>query len=434
MSDHTYTRTGDEHTPSHGCPVTALGESFNPFTDPYISDPYAFLAQARAEEPIFYSPEIDHWVVTRYDHVQTMLNDTETYSSRNAQSPIKPWPQEAVEMFNAEGFNLVPFLTNNDPPSHTQVRRFLQYAFTPKRIKWIEPRVRELVNDAIDGFIDNKRVDLVAALLYETPARVLFTFLGIPFDDLEKVKVWSSGRALLTWGKLPDDEIIASMPTFIEYLRYCFDLVDKKSAQIRDSIAGEDYTSELIQRLQIEKPEGFSKIHVVLTLFGLLMAGHETTTNQSANGIRSLLQHPKSWAAICQDPTLIPNAVEEIIRYESSVIAWRRVAKKDVTLAGVTIPQDAQILVMLCAANRDDAHFDNAETFDIYRKNARQHLSFGHGNHYCLGAPLARLELKIFLEELTRRIPTLRLVEGQSYQYSPNTTHRGPTTLWCEWA
>ena len=433
MTQHTYTRTPDLANASIDCPVTALGEAFNPFTDPYISNPYTFLAQARSDEPVFYSPEIDHWVVTRYEHVQTMLYDTEAYSSRNAQSPIKAWPQAAVDLFAAENFNLVPYLTNNDPPSHTQVRRFLQNAFTPKRITWIEPRVRELVNEVIDGFIDKKRVDLVEALLYETPARVLFTFLGIPPDDLEKVKVWSEGRAVLTWGKLPDDEIIARMPTFIEYLRYCFDQVDEMEQRYLAGNPGDDYTSELIQRLHTEKPEGFEKIHVVLTLFGLLMAGHETTTNQSGNGIRTLLQHRESWEALCHDPTLIPNAVEEIIRYESSVISWRRVAKQDVSLEGVTIPKDAQILVMLAAANRDGARFDNADTFDIRRKNARQHLSFGHGNHYCLGAPLARLELKIFLEELTRRMPSLRLVEGQSYQYSPNTTHRGPTTLFCEW-
>lgn len=437
MSENQYTNLPTKSVNS-GCPISALGESFNPFADPYISDPYAFLAQARQDEPVFYSPEIDHWVVTRYEHVQTMLYDTQIYSSRNAQSPIKAWPKEAVEMFNAENFNLVPYLTNNDPPSHTQVRRFLQNAFTPKRIRWIEPRVRELVNQAIDGFTDDGAkmsgtVELVEALLYETPARVLFTFLGVPDDDLEKVKRWSEGRAVLTWGKLPDEEIIQRMPTFIEYLRYCFDKVDELEQRYLDGNPGEDYTSELVQRLHAENPDGFEKVHVALTLFGLLMAGHETTTNQSGNGIRTLLQHRKSWEELCRDSSLIPNAVEEIIRHESGVISWRRVAKQDVSIEGVTIPKDAQILVMLGAANRDDAHFKDAETFDIHRKNAKQHLSFGHGNHYCLGAPLARLELKIFLEELTRRLPSMRLVEGQHYRYSPNTSHRGPTTLWVEW-
>ena len=428
MTQDFYTKPTVENNIPIGCPVTALGESFNPFTDPYLSDPYSFLAHARENEPVFFSPEINHFVVTRYEHVRDMLVNTVDYSSRMAQSPIKPWPKEAVEMFAAEGFQLVPTLSNNDPPNHLQVRKFLKNAFTPRRVKWIEPHVRRLVNEAIDKFIDKGKVDLTKELLYETPAKVLFTFLGIPDDSIEQVKLWSQGRALLTWGKMSDEEIVASIPTFIEYLRFCLDLIERLEKD-----PGDDYTSELIVRMRDEKPEGFDKARLLITVFGLLMAGHETTTNQSGNGIRTLLEQRHNWEAICADPSLIPGASEEIIRYDSSVIAWRRVAKKDITIEGVTIPKDAQILVSLAAANRDERKFENGESFDIRRKNAVQNLSFGMGNHYCLGAPLARLELNIFLEELTRRIPSMRLVEGQTFTYSPNTSHRGPQSLWVEW-
>lgn len=428
MTQDFYTKPTVENGIPLGCPVTALGESFNPFTDPYISDPYPFLAHARDNEPVFFSPEINHFVVTRYAHVRDMLTNTEDYSSRMAQSPIKPWPQEAVDMFAAEGFSLVPTLSNNDPPNHQQVRKFLNTAFTPRRVKWIEPHVRRLVNESIDKFIHLGKVDLTKELLYETPARVLFTFLGIPDDSIEKVKIWSQGRALLTWGKMSDEEIIASIPTFIEYLRFCHDLVDELEQN-----PGEDYTSEMLIKLRDEKPEGFDKTRLIITVFGLLMAGHETTTNQSGNGIRTLLEQRENWEAICADPSLIPGASEEIIRYDSSVITWRRVAKKDITIEGVTIPKDAQILVSLAGANRDERKFKDADKFDIRRKNAVQNLSFGMGNHYCLGAPLARLELNIFLEELTRRIPSMRLVEEQTFTYSPNTSHRGPQNLWVEW-
>ena len=427
MTDSVYTRPPVQQS-QNSCPVTAMGASFNPFTDPYLRDPYPILAQARSEEPVFYNPETDHWVITRYADVRDILRDPTTYSSRMAQSPIKPWPAEAVELFQAQNFDIKPTFSNNDPPSHTQVRQFTSNAFTPKRIKWIEPHVRQLVNEAIDKIIDRGSADLVKEVLYETPARVLFTFLGIPDADVEQVKTWSQGRALLTWGKPSDEEIIALMPNFIDYLTYCFNKVDHLEQH-----PSEDYTSELIKDLAENEPEGIDKTTIVIALFGLLMAGHETTTNQSSLGLRALLTHRESWQALCADPSLIPNAVEEIIRYDSSVIAWRRVTNKAVTLHGVEIPEGAQLLLMLAGANRDQDEFENAETFDIYRKRPQRHMSFGHGIHYCLGAPLARLEIKIFLEEFTRRMPSLRLAPKQDYQYSPNTSHRGLQTLWCEW-
>jgi cytochrome P450 len=425
MTDNVYTRppiTSDVSGAT--CPVSGLGATFDPFVDPYISDPYAFYTEAREREPVFYSPEIDHWVVTRYDDIKSILDDPETYSSRMAQSPIKPWPKEAVDMLQAQNFNMIPNLSNNDPPSHTQVRHFLQDAFTPRRIAWLEPHVRRLVRDAIGAFPREGEIDLVQDLLYETPARVLFVFLGIPGTDVEKIKRWSEGRALLTWGKPTDQEIINQMPDFIEYIHYCIKLVERL-----DQNPGDDYTSELLKKLKEESPEGITRDRIVITLFGLLMAGHETTTNQSSNGIRALLQNRTSWERLCATPELIPNAVEEIIRYESSILSWRRVTNRQVEVAGVKVPKDAQVLVMLASGNRDESQFLEGESFDIDRQNASRHLSFGHGIHYCLGAPLARLELRVFLEELTRNVSDMRLVEGQDYRYLPNTTHRGPTSL-----
>ena len=434
MSENIYTKPSIKSKETSGesrCPVTAMGEAFNPFTDPYISNPYDFYAQTRANEPVFYSPEIDHWVISSFSDVRTILRDSDTYSSRMAQSPIKPWPQEAIDMLNAENFNLVPNLSNNDPPSHKQVRSFLNNAFTPKRIKWLEPYVHTIVTNSIDSFIHKGKTDLVADMLYETPAQILLTFLGIPQDDIDKVKIWSAGRALLTWGKLSDEEIIEQMPDFIDYLRYCYDLVDTLEKNLDNN--SDDYTSELLRRLKTENPEGFDKNRIVITIFGLLMAGHETTTNQSGLGIRALLNNREAWNEIIENPKLIPNAVEEIIRYDSSVVSWRRVTNKEVEINGMKIPEGEQLLIMLGSANRDEAHFKNADSFDIHRKNANQHMSFGHGIHYCLGAPLARLELKIMLEELSQRLPTLDLVENQDYTYSANTSHRGPSSLLVTW-
>lgn len=409
------------------CPMTAMGEAFNPFVDPYLSNPYEFYIQAREQEPVFYSPEINHWVVASYEDVKNVLMDSETYSSRKTLTPIRP-VREAIGMLLAQDFKIIPNLTNDDPPSHTLIRKFLQNAFTPRRIRWLEPHVRRLATESIDSFIHKGTTDLVKDLLYHTPVHVLFTFLGIPTADIEKIKTWSENMTILTWGKPSDEEAIARTPSFIEHFKYCFDLVD-----YLEQNPGEDYISELLQRLKTEKPEGIDKNRIALILIGLLVAGQETTSNQAGLGVRALLKNREAWEEIKANPQLIPNAVEEIIRFDSSVIAWRRVTNKPVTLSGVDIPAGEQLLVLLASANHDEKTFANGATFDIHRKNARQNLSFGYGNHYCIGAPLARLELRILLEELTKRLPDLELVEEQTYSYSQNTSHRGPSSLWVKW-
>ena len=153
----------------------------------------------------------------------------------------------------------------------------------------------------------------------------------------------------------------------------------------------------------------------------------------SANAIVTLMRHRQAWERLCAEPALIPNAVEELLRFDSSVITWRRKALKAVEVAGVAIPEGAKLLLALCSGNRDAAHFPEPDRLDIDRDNAKTHLSFGFGIHYCLGAPLARLELKVILEELTRRLPSLRLAPDQPWEFPPNTSFRGPARLLVEW-
>ncbi|MDN3521994.1 cytochrome P450 [Halomonas ramblicola] len=430
MADHENFYTRPPVDVSGGkCPFSGgLGDEFNPFEDPYLSNPWSFLEKARREEPIFYSPLINHWVVTRYDDVRRVLGDPESFSNRMSQSPVKPWPKEAIEIFEARGFPLIPNLNNSDPPEHTKLRAFMRGAFTPRKLKWLEQPTRDFFNEAIDDLQGKQSADIVKEVFHDTPARVLFKMLGIPDEDIAMVKGWSEGRALLTWGRLSDEEIVAQIPSFCDYLQYCFDRVDALEAN-----PGEDYISELIQQWHAEKPEGITKQNIAVMLFGLLMAGHDTTTNLSGNTVRALLTHREQWELLCQDPSLIPNAVEEGLRYEGSVIAWRRVTTRDVEIAGVEVPANSMVLVVLGSANRDRSHFSDPDTFDIRRENARDHLSFSFGPHFCMGSPLARLEMKVYLEELTRRIPSLRMVPGQKPDYLPNTSHRGSSTLLVEW-
>ena len=192
--------------------------------------------------------------------------------------------------------------------------------------------------------------------------------------------------------------------------------------------------SEFIRGLKDPKNDDeLDPDYVTTVTFQLFFAGHETTVNATAGGMRALLENRKQWQELCADPSLVTNAVEECLRAASSVIAWRRRTLDPVTLHGVDIPAGAKLLIYNGAANHDAAVFDDGETFDIHRANARRHLSFGYGAHLCLGAPLARLEVRVMLEELSRRLPHMHLAPDQQWRYSPNTSFRGPRELRVYW-
>ena len=267
-------------------------------------------------------------------------------------------------------------------------------------------------------------VDIVRALTWELPALVIFKILGVPDADVPRVKAWGGNRLMFLFGHTDErtqTEVAEGMVAF-----WCFteDLVRARTAIPRD-----DFTSELIRATDAEG-QRLAPTEVATILFGLLLAGHETTTNLLSNAVRRLLEHrATAWEPLCRDPGLIPNAIEEVLRYDSPVVIWRRKTKQPVQLRGVDIPAEANLLLLLGSANRDADVFADPETFDILRPNAREHLSFGLGNHMCLGAPLARLEARVVLEELTRRRPDLQLIPDQTLTFHPNIAFRGPSAL-----
>lgn len=225
------------------------------------------------------------------------------------------------------------------------------------------------------------------------------------------------------FGHANDDQQVTAATGMASFWRYCEALANDRRANPVD-----DFTSDIVNRPD-ETGQPLTQQEAATILFGLLLAGHETTTNLLSNGLRRLLENRASWDALCADQTMIPNAVEEILRYDSSVIHWRRRTTMPVTLSGIDIPADANLLLCIGAANRDPEVFDQPDHFDIGRPNARDHLSFGGGAHLCLGAPLARLETRIVLEELTTAVPELRLIPDQTYDFPPIIAFRGPRSL-----
>jgi cytochrome P450 len=405
-----------------------LVRRFDPFQDPYLADPYPLFAQARAATPVFYSPNLDYWVVNRYYDIRHIVQKPKVTSAVNTLAPLQPICPAAGHLLAEGGFRPIPTLTSIDPPWHSRLRRLANVAFTTRRVAAMEPFVRELTGRFLTERLSSGRADLVRDLAWDLPALVIFRVLGIPDEDVPRVKAGAGSRLLLMWGRPSADEQVRLSQGMAAFWRYAEALVASRADRPRDV---SNFTSDLLLPRDGDLP---ALIHHEVTqiVYVLLTAGHETTTGLISNALRQLLTQRSAWEEICHDASLIPNAVEEVLRFDSPVIAWRRQTTQAVEIGGVPVPAGANLL-LLGSANRDPAVFEDPERFDIRREDARDHLSLGQGVHYCLGAPLARLEARVVLEELSARLPSLRLVQGQTLRFRPNTTFLGPLSLLVEW-
>ena len=411
------------------CPVSHVAAHFDPFDEGYLQDPYAVFSQVRQEDQIFYSPTLDYWVISRYEDVKQVFQDP-AFSASISITPLKELCPAAVDELVKAQMVMGPSLVNEDPPLHTKRRRLIQKAMiSPARIEAVTPRIRNLATTYVDRFVRRGRADLVGDFAWEIPALVAFALMGVPDEDVERAKEFSGRLAMFTWGYPTEHEQQKLAAGMGQYWIYAKEHVKRRLEEPTD-----DYISNLIASWRKPGNEDlFDENYLVTTMMNFLFAGHETTTNATANGLRAMLEQRDQWEALCADPSLIPGAIEEILRFSSSVIAWRRMAIEDTVVGGVTIPAGSKVLVLTGSGNRDEAVFPEPERFDVTRPNADQHLAFGLGRHLCMGAPLARVEMGIFLEELTRRLPHMRLVPGQTFSYSANTSFRGPDHLYVEW-
>ncbi len=405
------------------CPFSNASSEFDPFD---MQDPFAFYEWARAEHPVFYSDDIGYHVVTRYADIKAVFDNWQVFASDNAQAPVRPMCAEGKEIMRQGGFTAYSGLSARVPPDHTRIRKIAQTCFGPRRFKAIEPQIRQIVNTAIDAFIAKGETDFFSQFAYDVPALVLFKLVGVPDSDVPRVKSWALSRALLTWANLTDEEQLPHARNMVDYWNYCQALVKARYETPTDDLPGD------LVRLKQEGAD-ITDAEIAGLLYSVLFAGHETTTTLMANGVRELLTYRENWEALIADPSLIPGAVEESLRFSPSIVAWRRRATQDAEIGGVPIPANSNILLIMGSANRDDSVFSEPDRFDIRRANARNHLSFGYGIHFCLGQQLAKLEFGIALEELTKRLPEMRLKQGQKFDFVPNISFRVPTALQVEW-
>ncbi|WP_205863248.1 cytochrome P450 [Planosporangium thailandense] len=375
-----------------------------------------------------YDERIGYWVVTRYDDVKAVFDDWETFSSENAQAPVRERGAEAKRIMAEGGFTAYSGLSARVPPEHTRIRKIVARAFTPRRYKALEPAIRANVVREIETMLrrPDRTGDLVADLAYELPTVTILTLIGADTSQIDTYKRWSDSRGAMTWGDLSDEEQIPHAHNLVEYWQECLRLVEEAHRTHPDSLVGD------LVRAQ-EAGEEITDHEIASVCYSLLFAGHETTTTLISNALRVLLAHPEQWRQVVEDPKKISAAVEEVLRYSPSIVAWRRRAKRDAVVGGVEIPAGANLLLVMGSANRDESHFEAPEVFDISRPNAREHLAFGYGIHYCLGNMLAKLQAKVAIEEVARLAPGLRLVDADAIEFGHNLSFRAPVRVPVTW-
>ena len=422
--------TQDVVTSPTGCPVSKVGMAFDPIGDEFRRDPQAFFAHARSEDPVFYSPTVDAYVLTRYADINAALLDAETFSAAPAADFVTMPCMAAVQKLLDAGFTPGAGGTvNEDEPAHRVHRDIFRRAFSRERLAYIEKDLAVWIPAYVDRFVKTGRADLVRDFMYEIPALAAFRMIGVPEADVDLVKTFALRTTELNFGWPSEEEQVQLASEMAEFWKYVVRLVDRTYEEPNDS-----FLSEIIE---LGKEPEFSEIIdrslVVMMAAGVLFAGHETTTNGAGNAFLGLLRNPDEWARLCADPSLIPSAVEETLRYHAAAPIWRRRTTRPVTVSGVDIPEGALVFLGFASANRDPEKFEDPDRLDVARENARSHMTFGWGRHKCLGAGLARIELAMAIKEIAERIPHIRLVEGQKLEFTESLVFRGPTHLYAEW-
>lgn len=388
-----------------------------------VADPFTTLGTWREDSPVVYLADIDHYVITRYADIEQVLLDRDTWSAANVSAPLQAPCRAAQDILNS-GFNRTATLSNADPPRHGPMRKSVLSVMTPRRLRALEPVLRDYATALVETLRDQPMVDLVKAFTFPFPGFAAFSLLGFPDEDTEMLKDWSKDRLLLTYGQLSDEEQVVAARAVLAMWKYVEEFVARRWADPAD-----DLTSDL-SRLSQEKPDQINQYDIVNIVYSMALAGHETTTNTITNGMLALLSNRDQWKRLIDDPTTIDNAVEEILRYDGPLLHLRRIAKVEADVGGVTLPAGAKVMMSFAAGDHDPREFgDDADDFRVDRSEAELHLAFGKGAHLCLGAALARLEVRIALELLTTMTPDIELVPDQDVQHIPSALVRGLKSL-----
>jgi cytochrome P450 len=406
---------------------TEASPVFNPFLPENVTDPYPLYARLRRDAPVSFSAMLNMWVVSRHEDISAILRAPERFSSGDVLRPPLDLPAEVQAILAADYLPEYPLL-GSDPPAHGPLRSFVGKTFTPRRVAESEPWVRRTAEELVDSFAGEGRADLVARYTVPFALRVMAQTFAIPLDDMIRIKGWCDHESLFLAAQLPPDQLAPYAHSIVALRRYLHAMIES-----RRQSASDDLVTALVRAqseggvggVQLETKELASMISV------LIFAGHETTTNALGNILLLLSQHPEVWNAMRRDPSCIPAVVEEGLRAAAPVMAMMRTSVTDTEVGGAAVPAGARMLLLFASANRDERVFPDPDRFDPTRPNLEQQLAFGRGIHFCVGASLARMELRVALETLVARLPALRLEAPPVFL--PELIHRGPKRLEIAW-
>jgi cytochrome P450 len=385
---------------------------FTLFSDEMRREPFPLYAQMRQRSPVFHDPKSDLWMIFDYQGVKRALNDQEAFSS-NPMAANHPAPQWIIFM---------------DRPRHTKLRSLVARAFTPRVVANLEPRIKALSGSLLDANVQTGEMDLAKQYAVPLPMKVIAELIGIPGSDWERFRHWSDVILKLSYTVrgISDPQDAARIGAEValvmgEIKGYLPGLIEQKKAERNEDLLTGLALAEVDgERLTPEELIGFFQL--------LIVAGQETTANLINNAILCLLQNPDQFSKLRQAPQLLPLAIEEALRYRSPIQWTFRSTRRDIELGGAVIPKGKLLLAVMGSANRDAAHFRDPDLFDVAR-DPNPHLAFGHGLHFCIGAPLARMEARIALTDLMTRLKNLALADAGPWEPRKALHVHGPSSL-----
>ncbi|MFI5911608.1 cytochrome P450 [Dactylosporangium sp. NPDC051541] len=392
------------------------GDAFDPWSAQFVAQPYPAYAKLRAETPVQWFEPSKQYLISRHEDVNALLRDRRLgrsylHVASHEEMGRRGWPQYQQPFWTLNNNGML----DREPPDHTRLRRLVSQAFTPRRVEALRPVVERLADELVDAFVAQGGGDLIADVAEPLPVTVIAELLGVPEADRHPLRPWSAaicGMYELNPSRDTAEAAVRASEEFSDYLRA---LARRRQDDPRDDLVS-----------ALAAVEGLSEDELIGTCVLLLNAGHEATVNVTGNGWRALLQHPDQLALLRTNPDFLGTAIEELMRFDTPLQMFERWVLEDIEVRGVPIPRGAEVALLFGSANHDPAAFADPSKLDITRRD-NPHISFGAGIHYCLGAPLARIELAASFGALLAKAPALRLVSDPVYK--PGYVIRGLKSL-----